>query len=96
MPTYDARCTQCEFTDEIVKPREAALPACPDCGGELKQVYHVPVVHYAVSGFAATDGRLEKLVGHKRFADFEAKKHDAETRARRGQLTNYERALETA
>lgn len=96
MPTYDARCTQCTFEDEIIKPREAAMPACPECGGELKQVYHVPTVHYAAPGFAATDGRLEKLVGRERHAKFDAQKHDAEARARRGQLTSYERVLETA
>jgi putative FmdB family regulatory protein len=94
MPTYDTRCTQCKFEGEIEKPREAALPACPDCGSELKRVYQPTAVHYAAAGFTATDGRLEKLVGPRRYARFAAQKKDVEARARQGRLTAYEKAVE--
>lgn len=94
MPTYDAKCTKCEFEGEIEKPREASLPRCPQCRGTLRRVYRPTVVHYAAPGFSATDGRLEKLVGTKRYRRFEAQKEDVETRARSGRLTEYERSIE--
>ena len=95
MPIYDTRCTQCEFEGEIDKPREAALPPCPECGHTtLRRVYTPTAVHYAVAGFTATDSRLAKLVGPQRAERFEAKKRDVETRAKQGRLTPYERAME--
>lgn len=94
MPTYDTHCVRCDFSGEIDKPREAALPRCPECGSSLKQVYHPPAIVYAASGFTATDTRLEKMIGKKRYARFAAQKSDAEQRARQGHLTEYERALE--
>jgi putative FmdB family regulatory protein len=96
MPTYDTRCTHCNFAGEIQKPRDAALPACPDCGHELRRVYRVTAVQYAAPGFTATDGRLEKIIGRERFAKFQATKADVEARARAGRLTPYERAMEMA
>ena len=95
MPIYDTHCTHCDFIGEIEKPRESPLPRCPNCKRDsLKRIYHAPAVHYAASGFTATDGRLEKLVGKKRYARFAAQKQDIETRAHRGQLTEYEKAIE--
>jgi putative FmdB family regulatory protein len=94
MPIYDTRCNQCEFEGEIEKPRDAALPPCPECGKTLKRVYAAPAVHYAVGGFKATDSRLEKMVGPERFAKFSAQKANVEARAKQGRLTEYERAVE--
>ena len=50
---------------------------------------------YKTRGFYATDvQRLKSQIGSERHAEFEAFKDDAERRAKRGQLTGYERRLE--
>lgn len=94
MAIYDTRCTKCKFEGEIEKSIHAALPRCPECGAQLRRVYHPTAVVYAATGFSATDGRLEKMVGHERYARFDAQRKDAESRARNGRLTAYEQALE--
>ena len=55
-----------------------------------------PVVHFAAAGFYHSDvTRFKSQVGTERFARFERQRDDAIRRAREGQLTDYEKALET-
>lgn len=74
----------------------AAMPPCRVCGGALRRRWIAPpAVRYNAGGFYSTDyTRFESQVGKDRAAQFRAAKDDAERRAKRGQLTAYERALE--
>jgi putative FmdB family regulatory protein len=51
MPTYDYECTKCHQPHRANHSMNADKPACPACGGELKQVFLVaPATHGASSG----------------------------------------------
>ena len=91
---YDVTCPTCGLTSEIQKAMNAPIPICPDCGSTRVRLYGVPIVHFDAPGFHATDSRLERQIGSERAARFRAQRDDAEARAKRGQLTPYERALE--
>ena len=91
--TYDAECSNCG-TIEIEKPMNAAFPISHDCGGSLSRVYSPIAVHYNASGFHTFDYRFDSVVGSERAAKVRAKNADAESRARVGNLTPYEQALE--
>lgn len=91
---YDARCKQHGIV-EIVKRMDEPLPRCPRCGWRLARVYDAPPVHFNAAGFYASDvTRFKSQIGSERFARFEAQRASAERRAKAGQLTAYERALE--
>jgi putative FmdB family regulatory protein len=34
MPIYEYRCEDCGHTNEVLMPRGAAAPPCPDCGSQ--------------------------------------------------------------
>jgi len=91
---YDVTCDICGYTGEIEKRLIEALPPCPTCGGEMRQIYSAPGVILAASGFHYTDyTRFESQVGKERAARFRAQRADAEGRAKAGRLTEYEKAL---
>ena len=93
---YDTACDTCGYTGEIEKRLTEALPPCPDCGCETRQVYSPPGIILAAPGFYHTDyARLESQVGRERAERFRAQRADAESRAKAGRLTEYERELET-
>ena len=93
---YDITCNICGYTGEIEKRLTEALPPCPDCGCETRQVYSPPRIILAAPGFYHTNyARLESQVGRRRAARFRAQRDDAERRAKAGRLTEYERELET-
>jgi len=91
---YEATCSHCGPV-EIEKPMKARMPRRHTCGGMLTRRFSVPAVHFAAPGFYSTDvARMQKQVGPERFAKFEKQKADADKRAKAGQLTGYEKALE--
>lgn len=94
MPTYQVRCHNCgEF--EIEKRMTEPLPRCPDCAGELKQVYLAPAVQFNAPGFYATDdARFDQMVGPERAARVKRQNEAALKRKMAGRQTDYERALE--
>ena len=96
MPTYDAYCPICEEENEIVKPMSAPMPNCSVCGTQLTRLYHPTAVTYNASGFSATDYRFEREVGQERAARFYKQRDEILVRAKSGQLTPYETALEHA
>ena len=80
---------------EIVKSMLAGYPECPKCGAETRRLFtSPPAVLYAASDFYTSDTRFERSLTPERAARFRAQKADAETRARQGRLTAYEKALE--
>ena len=60
MPAYDYKCTDCGYENEL-RHKIGETIKCPDCGGELKQVFKVaPPVHFNGSGFYVTDNTAAK------------------------------------
>jgi putative FmdB family regulatory protein len=58
MPTYEYVCQACGKTIEVVqKMTDPSLAACPECGGELRKVFHPAGIMFKGSGFYATDNR---------------------------------------
>jgi putative FmdB family regulatory protein len=57
MPTYDYKCTGCNYTFEIFQQMTAEpLKNCPECGGKLKRIIGTgagPI--FKGSGFYQTD-----------------------------------------
>ncbi len=58
MPTYEYVCRDCGHTFDIVQSmKDDSLTACPECGGELRKVFHAAAISFKGSGFYATDSR---------------------------------------
>jgi len=86
MPTYDYKCTNCNYTFEYFQPMSAEpLKECPNCKGELKRIIGSgagPI--FKGSGFYQTDykgkstqtTKSEKKVDTKSSADNKPKKDD--------------------
>lgn len=91
--TYDAICDNCGRV-EIEKPMKAPFPLRHECGGKLKREWAAHPIQYNAPGFYTSDvSRFQNMVGPERYAKFEHQREDAERRAKRGQLTEYEKAL---
>lgn len=60
MPTYEYQCTDCNNQFEIWQEVGEAAPACPECGSDVRKVFHPPRVIFKGSGFYVTDLRAEK------------------------------------
>lgn len=60
MPNYEYQCTQCNHLFEIWQNVGEAAPACPECGSDVKKVFHPPRVIFKGSGFYVTDLRAEQ------------------------------------
>lgn len=66
MPTYEYRCKRCAQRLEVfAKVTDPPPPACPDCEGELKRVFHPVGVHFKGSGFYTTDYARKKAPAAK-------------------------------
>lgn len=60
MPTYQYRCTECDYDFEAVqKFSDAALTQCPQCQGDLRKVFSPAAVVFKGSGFYATDNKTK-------------------------------------
>jgi putative FmdB family regulatory protein len=58
MPAYDFKCKKCDVVIEVKRASSDASPVpCPECGDEMKQVFHPVGVHFKGSGFHNTDNR---------------------------------------
>ena len=58
MPTYEYACTSCGHRFETVQSfSDAALTACPACGGPLRKVFGNVGIVLKGSGFYKTDSR---------------------------------------
>ena len=91
---YPAYCDKCGDV-EVNKPMADDFPTRHACGGKLSRRFSVPAVHFAAGGFYSTDvTRMQKMIGPDRYAKFEAQRDAAQTRAKSGTLTPYERQLE--
>jgi len=60
VPNYEYQCKTCEHQFEIWQAVGEAAPPCPECGAEVKKVFHPPRIHFKGSGFYITDLRAEK------------------------------------
>lgn len=89
-------CVQCGAV-EIEKSMVAPWPEAHDaCGQTMRQVYSPAQVIYRGTGFWYTDvARFRSQMSASRFAMFEAQRDDLERRAKKGQLTGYEKLAET-
>ena len=60
MPNYEYRCMSCENQFEIWQEVGSSPPPCPECGKEVKKVFHPVRTIFKGSGFYVTDLRAEK------------------------------------
>lgn len=67
MPTYDYKCTNCNYTFEYFQPMSAEpLKECPNCKGELKRIIGTgagPI--FKGSGFYQTDYKGKSTQSNK-------------------------------
>jgi putative FmdB family regulatory protein len=66
VPNYEYECLQNAHRFEVWQPVGEAAPACPECGSQVKKIFHVPRVIFKGSGFYVTDLRSEKEAGGKK------------------------------
>lgn len=60
MPIYIFKCQVCEqVTEHILGIREEHPTTC-ECGGELKQEFTKPAVHFKGTGFYETDYKKKR------------------------------------
>ena len=61
MPSFDYRCSKCEYEFEKFYSFEEydrdKTPSCPKCKGHTKKIVYTPAVIFKTSGFYATDNR---------------------------------------
>jgi putative FmdB family regulatory protein len=58
MPTYEYVCRTCgQHIDVVQSFSEEPLTVCPNCGGELRKVFHPAGILLKGSGFYKTDNR---------------------------------------
>lgn len=56
MPTYEYKCTRCNYQFEIKQSiNDPAPDECPKCGGRICQIFHPAAILYRGSGFFSTD-----------------------------------------
>lgn len=60
MPNYEYKCVSCDHIFELWQNVGEAAPQCPECGSDVKKVFHPPRVIFKGSGFYVTDLRAEK------------------------------------
>jgi putative FmdB family regulatory protein len=58
MPTYEYACLQCGEHVEVYQSfTDEPLSVCPNCGGQLRKVFHPAGILFRGSGFYKTDSR---------------------------------------
>ena len=58
MPTYSYRCTECATEFDIQQAfTDDSLSVCPNCGGQLRKLFHAVGVSFSGSGFYRNDSR---------------------------------------
>lgn len=55
MPIYEYQCTKCGHEFEKMQGYSDPEPACPTCGGKVKQLLSAPAVQFKGSGWYVTD-----------------------------------------
>lgn len=61
MPIYEYECKKCAYRFELkrrfVEDKES--PCCPQCQGEVRQLFSPPAIIFKGSGFYVTDNRSD-------------------------------------
>src|SRR2546421_11334717 len=61
MPTYEYACKSCgQHVDIVQSISDEPLTVCPNCGGQLRKVFHPAGILLKGSGFYKTDNRPKK------------------------------------
>jgi putative FmdB family regulatory protein len=64
VPTYAYRCTGCSHEFEIFqKFSDSPLTECPECGQEIRRVFHPVGIVFKGSGWYINDSRKDKGSG---------------------------------
>lgn len=58
MPTYEYECLACKtHFDRVQKFSDPAITECPECGSNVRRVYHATGIVFKGSGWYITDSR---------------------------------------
>ncbi len=57
MPTYEYRCSRCQYQFETVHGVGESVDRCERCGGPVRRVFSAPSLIFKGSGFYVTDHR---------------------------------------
>ena len=55
MPTFEYRCTYCDFLFEKIHPYHEDRPECPVCGSTVVKIIPAPALRFKGQGFHCTD-----------------------------------------
>jgi len=55
MPLYEFKCRECDHTFEMRQAWKDPFPACPECEGEVKKVFHPAALVFKGSGWHVND-----------------------------------------
>jgi putative FmdB family regulatory protein len=82
MPTYDYKCTECNYTfEQFQKMSDDPLEDCPNCEGKVKRLIGtggIPI--FKGSGFYQTDYKNEKKTKSSTSASTSKKKSSTNTK----------------
>ncbi|MDY6796731.1 MAG: FmdB family zinc ribbon protein [Actinomycetota bacterium] len=68
MPTYEYKCNKCGHIFEEVHGFDDNVESCPECGGEVRRVFHPVGIIFKGSGFYSTDSRRSSGDGGRKSA----------------------------
>jgi len=78
MPTYEYVCLQCGEHVEVYQAfSDEPLSVCPNCGGQLRKVFHPAGILFRGSGFYKTDSRSKSSSGDSKSGASSSKSSDS-------------------
>jgi putative FmdB family regulatory protein len=62
MPIYEYECEKCAYRFELKRrfDEDDGHPCCPQCRGNVRQLFSPPVIFYKGPGFYVTDSRIDR------------------------------------
>jgi len=90
VPTYEYKCTECDHQFDIWQEVGTEPPACPECGSQVKKIFHPVSVHYKGSGFYVTDSRSKSEKKSETKIETKSDDKSSETKPAASEITKTE------